>query len=92
MSRLVSERISSETELAKRPHVGSALFHYYCVAHRSRSLDRSPVTIYEGHWAFCMQGYGKGHDWVAIDPISDVDLLRFGPRFLARPEPELVPA
>lgn len=92
MSKLVRERASSETELANRPRPGSALFHYYCVAHRLRSVDRSPVTIYQGRWAFCLYGYGKGHDWVAIEPISDVDLRWFGPTFLRTLEPELTPA
>lgn len=92
MLSLVRERASQGTEVAERPRLGSALIHYYCVAHRLRSVDRSPVTIFQDRWAFCLNGYGEGHDWIAIEPVGEVELLRFGPTFLRTLRRQLTPA
>jgi hypothetical protein len=72
--------------------ISSSLIRYYCVAHRERSNDRSPVTIYQGSWAYCPYGYGPGHEWLAIKPVSDVDLVRFGPTLIRAAKPKLAPA
>ena len=92
MLKVVRESPMSPEGVTKPRRPASSLFRYYCVAHRQRSIDRSPVTIYQGCWAYCPHGYGAGHEWVAIKPISDVDLVRFGPTLLTIAEPKLAPA
>lgn len=90
MVKIVHEHVGSEQDT--RGHsVDGTLFRYYCVTHRVRSAERSPVTIYRGCWAYCPQGYGTGHEWASIEPISDVNLKSFGPTFLT-PASELAPA
>jgi hypothetical protein len=34
----------------------------------------SPVTIYEGAWAYCPVGASSEHLWEAIEPVSLSDL------------------
>jgi len=35
---------------------------------------RSPVTIYEGAWAYCPGGASSEHEWEAIEPVTLADL------------------
>ena len=34
----------------------------------------SPVTIYQGAWAYCPAGARTDHDWEAIEPVTLSDL------------------
>ena len=34
----------------------------------------SPVTVYEGEWAYCAGGARTEHDWQAIGPVSLTEL------------------
>ena len=68
-----------------------ALLRYYCVAHRTVAEGRSPVTIYQDSWAYCVSGDDEGHEWNPIEPISYTNLRSFGPTFLDRVN-ELAPA
>ena len=52
------------------------LVRYRCSANdhadagRNPTLAGSPVTIYEGAWAYCPVGAGAEHVWEAIEPVS----------------------
>ena len=80
MLKVVHEHNGPEN--GKRAYLDGTSFKFYCVAHQMRSEDRSPVTIFQGCWAYCPHGYGTGHEWAPIEPISDVNLKSFGPTFL----------
>lgn len=43
-------------------------------ASRNANVGGSPVTIYEGAWAYCPVGADSEHVWEAIDPVSLSDL------------------
>ena len=43
-------------------------------ASRNANMAGSPVTIYEGAWAYCSVGAGSEHIWEAIEPVSLSDL------------------
>ena len=34
----------------------------------------SPVTVYEGEWAYCAAGARTGHEWEAIDLVTLTNL------------------
>ena len=34
----------------------------------------SPVTVYEGEWAYCPAGARTEHQWEAIEPVSLAEL------------------
>ena len=34
----------------------------------------SPVTVYEGEWAYCPAGARTEHQWEAIEPVTLSDL------------------
>ena len=73
--------------------VGAPVIRYFCVAHRTAVVDRSPVTVHDESWASCLSGFAPGHEWVAIEPMSHEELRHFGPRFIdpavepSRPRP-----
>jgi hypothetical protein len=77
-------------ELERRPKsfrddaLGGALVRYYCVAHNTCAIDRSPITRFNGAWSFCVNGYGGGHDWRRIEPVRYEELRSFGPKFIDR--------
>jgi hypothetical protein len=64
----------------RRRIVNGARISFYCAAHRVAALDRSPVTIYRNAWAYCPHGYGAGHAWSAIEPMTMSQLRMLGPR------------
>jgi len=60
--------------------MNSGLVRYACRAtvhlnprNRDMAAD-SPVTIYEGAWAYCPMGARTEHLWEAIEPVSLTDL------------------
>ncbi|MDQ2912560.1 MAG: hypothetical protein M3T56_04810 [Chloroflexota bacterium] len=42
----------------------------------------SPVTVYEGEWAYCPAGARTEHDWQAIEPVTLTNL-----KFTEMPRP-----
>lgn len=84
MSTQISDGYIRGIEARPRRLAGDALIRYYCVAHRAAARDRSPITRYRDSWAFCANGYGDGHEWIPIEPISKVNLWAFGPTFVDR--------
>ena len=63
----------------------SGLVRYACRAKAhidgSRNADEtagSPVTIFEGAWAFCPAGATTEHEWKAIEPVTLIDLKLIG--------------
>jgi len=38
----------------------------------------SPVTIYDGAWAYCPAGARADHEWEAIEPVTLSDLKLIG--------------
>jgi hypothetical protein len=64
--------------------VSRAPFHFVCVAadHAAPASDAkgraylSPVTVYQGKWAYCAAGLVSKHDWRAISPTSREELKR----------------
>ena len=83
--------------MSKDPQPGTeqgqrdGLITYYCVAHRTPTAGRSPITIYRGSWAYCVNGYAGQHDWSRIEPTSAAGLRGFGPTFV-EPKGDLIPA
>ena len=64
--------------------MSEAPFHFLCVAAdhvapagevRGRAY-LSPVTVYQGKWAYCAAGLVSKHDWRAIPPTSREELKR----------------
>jgi hypothetical protein len=45
-------------------------------------LAGSPVTVYEGEWAYCPAGARAEHQWEPIDPVplADLKLVEVGHR------------
>jgi hypothetical protein len=63
-----------------------ALIHYRCSAteHQHSTADprspTSPVSFYDGKWAYCPLGFHEGHSWAAIEPVSIDDIRQQGLR------------
>jgi hypothetical protein len=57
------------------------LVRYICRAKAHLDASRhamvasgSPVTIYDGMWAYCRAGSRTGHAWEPIEPVTLTDL------------------
>jgi hypothetical protein len=68
----------------------AALIHFRCTApehQRPTATDlrspTSPVTYYDGRWAYCPLGFHDGHSWTAITP-STLDEVKHGLKSEAR--------
>ena len=55
----------------------SNLVSYVCRARVHVAVSRnapvaagSPVTVYEGEWAYCPAGAQTEHEWEAIEPVK----------------------
>jgi hypothetical protein len=73
----------------------SNLVRYVCRAKvhvdASRSATSpvgSPVTVYDGAWAYCAAGEREEHAWEAIEPVtlSNLKLIEVARRREAAPE------
>ncbi len=82
-------RMLSEQALRLLGGVGmkSNLVGYVCRAKVHVGASRnpgvppgSPVTVYEGEWAYCPAGAPTEHDWEAVEPrsLAAVKLVRVG--------------
>jgi hypothetical protein len=58
------------------------LIHFRCsaVSHQDSGATGaqpgSPITWYQGSWAYCPSGRADGHEWAAVMPASLADLKR----------------
>lgn len=84
MSTLFREA-TERNDAPRQERAGGSLVLYYCIEHRVWAKDRAPITRYRDSWAFCVNGWGSGHDWRQIEPISYANLWSFGPTFVDRP-------
>jgi hypothetical protein len=67
----------------------SSLVGYVCRAKvhidagRNESVPAgSPVTVYQGEWAYCAGGARTEHEWQAIEPVTLTNL-----KFIEIPRP-----
>jgi hypothetical protein len=56
--------------------MAEALFEYRCTEPRHEALSIeavatiSPITVFEGKWAYCRAGAAGGHNWEVISPTA----------------------